>query len=337
MTASGSAKRRADGVAGSSPEEGRASAEPPRASRRAARRGRATQNASCRRHRASGRDSAASPASRRRARPCRDPSRRGRRACRRRPRSGRSSRRAACSGSANGASPSSFQAPQPPTTTGLRGSLTSTIRKSGSPGVCAVRRAAQLGGDDRRVDVGPAAHRLEPELVGAARVGPEACELLGRRGPRDVVEREALERAGAQACTLVTASSPGTPALDVADDRLLRPGARDPAEGGELLRAAGVGEREDPDALSGTARCAPVAREIGVAAMEDDVAAVATGSACVREHLETGGLVAACRVRRPPRRAPRRRGLRREVGGSLSSRDGVAADKLGRWPTGCGG
>ena len=38
-------------------------------------------------------------------------------------------------GSANGTSPSSFQAPQPPTTTGFVGSLTSTIRKSGSPGV----------------------------------------------------------------------------------------------------------------------------------------------------------------------------------------------------------
>ena len=35
-----------------------------------------------------------------------------------------------------------------------------------------------------------------------------------------------------------------------------------------------------------------MAREIGVPAMEDDVAAVATGSAYVREHLETGGLVA---------------------------------------------
>ena len=55
-----------------------------------------------------------------------------------------------------------------------------------------------------------------------------------------------------------------------------------------------VGKREDPDALGGTCSGAPMAREIGVPAMEDNIAAVATGSGYVREHLETGGLVAGC-------------------------------------------
>ena len=131
----------------------------------------------------------------------------------------------------------------------------------GPPGGDAVRGVERLRAQARREDERAAACLRQPELVRAARVEVDAGQLQWPRGPRDVVEGEPAPVGEAAALD----ADRGEVArvrrrADRADDRLLRPGSRDPAEGCEEPRSARVRERVRADALGFAAVAAAMAR-----------------------------------------------------------------------------
>ena len=199
--------------------------------------------------------------------------------------------------------PSSFQAPHSPTCAGCAGSVTSKIRKSGFRGRSLARdrvvglRGLELGVGDGGVDVRLPADGLEPDLVRPARVGGDECQAarMGRVG--DVVETETAEgsrrpsTAGLEARHGKLAGE--RRGLDVLDDRLLRPAASERrvclhvCVGGDSPRMRGFPNVVHADAQAGAVLSVP-AREVRVALVDVDVAAVAAAGIHMRDRLGVG-------------------------------------------------
>src|SRR5262249_37195923 len=156
------------------------------------------------------------------------------------------------------------------------------IRGVEDPKAGARRVAGELRERDRRVDVGAAADRLQPDLVRSAGIGAEERELLRRARVGDVVEPEAAVRVRARAILEADGGELAGEARRrrMLDDRLLRPRAAN----GEIRRSvrerrdmpwpARLAQVVDADALRGTSGAVP-AREVGEALVDEDVARVA--------------------------------------------------------------
>ena len=238
-------------------------------------------------------------------------------------------------GSRNGTMSRWRQAPQPPTSRGRSGRETSKMRKSGRPGRRPSGGRSGLRGDDRRVDVRAPAARMQPDLVGAARIGADEGETPRAARSRHVVQRKSLEgaRVGSAGLDAGDREVPReTRRLHPLHDRLLRPGSaqrrRRPrvAEPADQRRSTRSGEAVDAHALRRTAVLAAVAGEVGVPAMPQTSAAYPScGSTCATTSNPRGGRPVAVAERQPC--GQEREAERENRDGAERSQDGGRRDR----------